>query len=223
MLISPSEPPRLKEIGTVSSIPEQHGSDFIILSDRGRMGVQRKKFPEDLLASLADGRLYDQLPKMQGLERGLFILEGYGTWTSDGELFGMRRFTYRQLIGIIATIMFEFGFPVLWVRDVKETIEVLNSLEAWAAKKEHVSLLRRSGPPKDAWGRISNKAYAAHIIQSFRNMGPKKALKFNKYFDGPPLKWTITKEQMMEVPGIGRGQADILWEALQKEEPNDEA
>lgn len=182
------------------------------------MGIQRKKFPEDLLASLADGRLYEQLPQIKTLERGLFILEGYGNWTPEGELFGMRRFTYSQLIGILATIMFEFGFPVLWVRDMKATMEALVSLEAWADKKQHVSLLRRTGPPKDAWNRISNEAYGAHVIQSFPGMGPVKALRFNKHFGGVPLQWTVTRDQMMEVPGIGRGQADRLWEALEHDD-----
>lgn len=221
MLISPSEPPRLKELGKVSSIPEQHGSDFIILSERGRLGVQRKKFPEDLLSSLSDGRLYEQLPQMKTLERGLVIIEGYGKWTAEGELFGMRRFTYAQLIGLFATIMFEFGFPVIWLRDIKHTIKALVALEAWCGKKKHTSLLRRAGPKSDAWGRISSEAWAAHLVQSFPGMGPVMATTFNEYFDGPPLQWTVTKEQMMEVPGIGKGRAEALIEALQREEETD--
>src|SRR5690606_37254518 len=68
LLISPTEPPAVRALGTTSSTPELYGCDILIVANKTRTGVQRKKFPEDLVASLADGRLYSQLPKMAALD-----------------------------------------------------------------------------------------------------------------------------------------------------------
>src|SRR3972149_9392922 len=88
MLCSPTEPPRLKAIGTVSPIPERYGCDFLIITKQTRIGIQRKQFPEDLLASLADGRLYEQLRALRGLDRALFIIEGHGSRAAGGGVVG---------------------------------------------------------------------------------------------------------------------------------------
>ena len=220
MLISPTEPPRLKAIGTVSPIPERYGCDFLIITKQTRIGIQRKQFPEDLLASLADGRLYEQLRALRGLDRALFIIEGHGSWTADGELIGMRRFTYSQLIGLFASIMFEFGMPVLWVRDIRHTIATLESLEAWAGKDHHDSLLRRPGPQTDAWGNLSQEMIDAHVVQSYPGIGPQRALAWVRHFEGPAMAWTVTEKQMTEVPGIGKQTAHRLWEALNGRKTN---
>jgi ERCC4-type nuclease len=215
VLVSPTEPPRLKDLGIVSPLPEQNGCDFLIVSGKTMLGVQRKKFPEDLLASLADGRIYEQLKTIREKDiRALFIIEGYGSWTPDGELVGMRRFTYSQLIGLFASIMFEFAVPVLWVRDIRATIMTLESLESWAGKDEHYSLLRRPGPKSDSWGKVSREATASHLIQSFPGMGPGRARAWVRHFGGPMLQWTVTEGEMAKVPGIGKLTAKRLKEAL---------
>lgn len=217
MLISGTEPSRLKDLGEVSPIPERYGADFLIVMGKSMLGIQRKRFPDDLLASLADGRLYDQLRSMRSLDRTLFIIEGHGQWTADGELLGMRKFTFAQLIGLYSSIMFEFGVPVLWVHDIHETIQTLEAIEAWAGKDNHHSLLRRPGPKGDAWGRITKEMIDAHVIQSFPGMGPGRALNFVRFFGGTKLKWDTSVEEMATVPGIGKQTAKRMWEALDVE------
>ena len=85
MLASPTEPKQLRDLGTTSSIPENHGADFLIVAQKRRIGVQRKQFPGDLLASLNDGRLYNQIPHLSELDHALLIVEGHGRWTDDRE------------------------------------------------------------------------------------------------------------------------------------------
>lgn len=222
MLISPTEPKKLKEIGKVSSVPERHGCDFMILGKtrKVKIGVQRKKFPDDLIASLSDNRLYLQLQHMMDLEMALIILEGRGKWTDDGELLGTdyMRMTVDQMRGLLFSIMFEFGVPTFWVEDMDETIEVLETLEAWANKKKHLSLRRRSGPKKNSWGTAGNRMFASHILQGFPGVGPDMADKIIDANSGfVPLTWTMSADELLAVDGVGKVTVGKLMKALDEE------
>lgn len=220
MLVSSTEPFTFKSLGKSSTLPEKYGCDFLIISRKMKTGVQRKKFPEDLLASLADGRLYQQVHQMIALDRAVIVLEGYGKWTMDGELISnhfTQSFTKRQLYSLIASLAFEFGVEVLIVRDARETMEFLESLESWAGKEKHQSLRSRPGPSKDSWGRVGIREVGIHLLQSFPGVGPELAGRIYDTFGGVPLSWEFSgPESLMMVPGIGRSKAESIYGALKK-------
>lgn len=217
MLVSSTEPFNFKHLGKSSTTPERYGCDFLIVARGQRTGVQRKKFPSDLLASLADGRLYGQLNQMRVLDRAFIVLEGYGKWTMDGELIDFQAFTKRQLYSLIASLAFEFGVEVLIVRDMKETIEFLESLESWCQKEKHSSLRTRPGPSKDSWGQIGIREIGIHLLQSFPGVGPELAGRIYDHFEGVPLEWSFSgPDSLMMIPGIGRAKAENIYGALKK-------
>lgn len=215
MLISPTEPFPIKGLGKVSSVPERYGCDVMIIKQGMRTGIQRKKFPDDLLASLADGRLYTQVHQMATLDRALLVVEGYGQWTGDGQLLDMRSFTKAQMYGLFFSLAWEFGIEVLQVRDINQTIELLNYLEIWAGKKKHNSLRQRPGPTKDSWGSIGVREYGAHFLQSFPGVGPELAGRIFDHFGRVPVKWDLTgPEELMAIRGIGKDKAQRIWKVL---------
>ena len=216
MLISPTEPAVFRDLGNTSSLPEKYGCDFLIQGKRGRLGVQRKKFPSDLLSSLADGRLYSQIHMMADLTERVVILEGYGRWNADGTLMDIAHFTRTQLNGLIFSLSFEFDVQVLQVRDVGEMKRVLGDLERWWKKPSHMSLRSRPGPRKDSWGRLGNKEYGMHLLMSFPGVGPELAGRIYDHFGGVPIEWGVTMEELMKVPGVGKGKAEKMWNGLQR-------
>ncbi len=213
MLISPTEPQPLKDLGKVSSLSEKYGSDILMLIKDVRVGVQRKKFPNDLMASLADGRLYDQIRKMSRLNHAVLVLEGHGQWTTDGVLMSEYAFTRDQLHGLMLSMSFEFGVQIFQVRDMGETIQLLINMEKWLQKPDHTSLLRRPGPDKDSWNEKSDRMDGIHLLQSFQGVGPKLAAAIYDHYEGVPMSWWETA-YLTDVPGIGKKKAKEMMEAL---------
>ncbi len=213
MLISPTEPDAFHQLGKVSSLSEKYGCDFLMLAKTVRIGVQRKQFPNDLIASLGDGRLYDQIRKMTELTHAILILEGYGQWTADGQLVSPHvSFTRDQLQGLMMSLSFEFDIQVFQVRNIDETIRLLTNLEKWVHKPEHLSLLRRPGPSKDSWNQKSERMNGVHLLQSFPGVGPTIAGRIYDFYGKVPMSWD--EVDLTDVPGVGKERASQMKEAL---------
>ena len=217
LLVSSTEPFNFKTLGQSSIVPERYGCDFLIVAGKAKTGVQRKKFPNDLLSSLADGRLYEQVHAMERLDRAIIVLEGFGKWTMDGELMDMAHFTKRQLYGLVMSLAFEFGIEVIILKDMNETILFLETIELWAKKDKHMSLRQRPGPSKDSWGQVGLREVGMHLLQSFPGVGPQLAGRVYDHFQGVPMRWEFEgPERLMEVPGIGKGKATSIYSALER-------
>lgn len=211
MLVSPAEPLRLKHLGKVSSIPERHGCDFLIIAKGQRTGVQRKEFPGDFVSSVADGRLYDLVRKMAKLDRAILIIEGYGRWLETGELdWPHARLNRTAFHGLVFSLCWLWGIEVWQNGGMDETKQMLADLEHWAGKDEHKSLNVRPGPKKDAWGVEEPRQRALHVLQSFGGIGPEMAGRIYDHFGRLPLGWDVTVSQLMEVPGIGPKRAKSI-------------
>jgi len=218
MLISPTEPKPIKALGKVSSTPEKFGADILVIGNKKRIGVQRKQFPGDLLSSLTDGRLYDQLPRLMDLDLALLVIEGHGRWTEDGELIGdwkTERFSMHALDSLRFTIQFEFGIPTMWVRDMNATVATLQHLDAWAQKTKHTSLARRPGAKTSAWGSATKKHVAQHIMQGFPGIGADLSARIVEKFEGAPLTFTCDVDELMKVEGLGKKKAADMLGALE--------
>ncbi len=216
MLISPTEPTVFSDQipdSKVSMLSEKYGCDFLMLAKTVRVGVQRKQFPNDLLSSLADGRLYDQIRKMGELDQASLILEGYGQWTADGTLMHLTNFTRRQLHGLILSLSFEFGIQVFQVRDMAETVELLINMERWIHKPAHTSLLRRPSAEKDSWSQKSDRMNGIHLIQSFGGIGPTIAANIYDHYGKVPMTWDEGID-LTDVKGVGKEKAKQMREAL---------
>lgn len=211
MLCSPTEPIRLRNLGDTSSIPERYGCDFLIIAKGKRTGIQRKEFPGDFIASMADGRLYELVREMAKLDRGILIIEGYGKWMDSGHLdFQHAKITRTAFHGIIFTLAWKWGIEVWQNGGMDETKQMLTDLEHWAKKAEHKSLDTRPGPPKDAWGVEEPRQRAIHVLQSFGGIGPEMAGRIYDHFGRLPLGWDITIAQLQEVDGIGPKRAESI-------------
>ena len=207
ILTSPSEPLHVRSLGKVSSAPEDYGCDVLISSRHHKLGIQRKVFPDDLIASIGDGRLSDQLTKMASLDRACVILIGYPAWTRDGELvhksYGGRQWSFDTIWGTVASIGLEAGVATMWVRDEGEFIDLIGVLDKWNRKEKHSTTRTRSRPKAKGWG-MSEEIRQAHFLQGLPDVGPELAERVIAHFGRIPMRWDVSEKEMMEVKGVGK-------------------
>lgn len=219
LYVSPTEPKPLHLIGRVSSLPEQMGCDFLayIFQPYQCIGFQRKEL-SDLVISLQDGRLAKQLGQMnssESLTTACLIVEGHPTWTNEDQLVStpsLSRRAYRSLLNDIQAK----GVYVQHSDSIPDTIDLIHGLVAhYANAQSHNTLDRRpKSPLKDSWGIATSSAFASHLLQSFPGCGPRMAENIYTTFGRIPLRWEVSEEDLLKVPGIGKQMAKRLIGSL---------
>lgn len=211
MLISPTEPRPFHVLGSLSSVPERYGVDFMWVSRVGKVGVQRKEI-KDLVASLQDGRLGKELGQMGSLDLAVLIIEGRPQWSRDGYLLDVRSFTKGQYYGVQFSVQMQ-GVWCLQTADHMSTVETLTYLETWLSKPKHGEL---KGRPKVSgeWGTANNREWGIHFLQGFPSIGTDVAGRIYDHFGGVPIGWMVTEDELQEVKGVGKGRAEKMVKAL---------
>lgn len=204
IFVSPAEPPVIKLAlesdadAVVSPVAERHGSDFYILP--GRAAIQRKEIA-DLIASIINGRLAEELEKMRGSRWRMLVVEGHGRWTIDGQYVSkhgeIRRFTKAQFWGLLASVQ-ESGVWVFHTADHTDTVHLVGEIEAWVSKARHVSLLRRPNVQGE-WGTASREEFLAWVNQAIPGCGPVQAMAMVRAGVHPVWPAELTVEQLAEV------------------------
>jgi ERCC4-type nuclease len=222
MLVSPTDRELLSLLGgkAISSyLPERYGADVLaVVEGRGKLAIQRKTFPDDLLASLEDGRLTRELPLLAQVEYPVLIVEGRPMWTADGHLMQSwsSRWTRAQLRNLLRSVWRVHGVAVEQTTDINDTAAAILEMEAWFRKDTHLSLLHRpKNTAKDTWGLADKRSMARYFLQGLPGVGPSLAEAIFDTFGKIPLRWSCTQKELMSVYGIGPKRAKALWEALE--------
>lgn len=227
ILVSPAEPPLVRGYFTSSSVPENLGVDFLFSNGETMVGIQRKAFPSDFLASIRDDRIAKELGQMETLGAKILILEGTPRWIDDGQeqvLYGQHtRFTKSQLDSMTISLQHMHGVAVYWTESQEETVKLVKRIAGWFENSkgktpETSSLRKRNSPPKNEWGERGSKDWCIWIMQSFPGVGPKVARAIYDHFKYLPMTWTVTEDELLEVPGVGKKIAKALIETLDNSE-----
>lgn len=219
-LIAPSEPPEIAHIGQTSSVPEQLGVDILWSGSHGLCGVQRKTVA-DLIASARDTRLGREFEQMQRLAFRALVVEGTPSWTRDGELLGRQNWTLKNHRGVLLKAQ-TMGVLVLTSRDHMDTIAVIEHLVEWSEKEERTStMLARGNGKGDAWGKLTDKATAVHFLSGIPGFSTVLAERVFDHFGRVPIVWDVTKDELLEVHGVGKKKVDQLLKLLEQRQSKD--
>ena len=215
--VSPAErSPAIKSLGRYSSLPERHGADILAIGSRSRVGFQRKEVG-DFFNSLQDGRLSYELAQLTNsdlLTHSVLIIEGRLDWTTDGE--STRPYQSINLSSFQSlTTSIQLGGTILhYTLDSSGTCECVRSVSRYLDKPTHTSLQRRVST-RNPWGRTSNRGFALHLLQSFPGVGVGLAGQIYDYFRRVPLRWDVTEQDLLNVPGIGPRRATELYRSIE--------
>jgi ERCC4-type nuclease len=164
--------------------------DFI-LSDRV---VVERKTRADFEQSIIDGRLFAQASAMkEQFERAIIIVEG--------ESFE-ERVKRSALLGALASLMVDYGLPVMFTRSTEATAEFLFAVakrEQFWEKRD----LRLLGEKKVR----SLVEQQQLIIECLPGVGPKRAKELLRYFYSVENVINATETELLELDGVGEKRA----------------
>lgn len=209
MLISPTEPKILRDLGKVDMLPERYGSDFLYATKAGLVGVQRKEVG-DLISSVQSGRLQEQLAKMKQLSRGVVLIEGETRWTNENLLVGNSYWTLSQHLGVTWSIQLD-NFWIASTSSLTHTANWLTLFGKWLRLNKTVGLARRQ--KVKAWGNRDSRDWAVGVLSQIDGISLELA---GRVYDklGLPIQWTVTEDELMTVEGIGLVRAEKMIKCL---------
>lgn len=213
--VSGAEPAELRVMGESSNAPEAFGADFMFASDAfGMVGIQRKKFPEDLVASMNDGRLGKELIQLQALDVRILIFEGVPMFTDRGDLiYDYANMTKRSLINMQTSLVAHHGVTPWWTVSISDTFNTVMSIYDYCQKATSSSSLT-GRVRKMKWGDGTAKEFAVFMAEGIPGIGRTRAEALVKKFGGLPVALTATREELLEVEGIGPKAADSIMRAF---------
>lgn len=179
--------------------------------------MQRKEL-KDFVASVQDGRLSREVGQMQSLKYALLVVEGAPRWALDGALMiGGRgtRWTEKAHHAYLWSVQSR-GIMVASTMNADGTVQCVRRFEEWVKNQmagKHRGLDTRPGPVVQ-YGKPGNRDFERHVLCGLPGMGPERADLILDKFGGVPLGWTVTREQMLEVKGIGKGLVERWWQML---------
>lgn len=228
MLVSSTESPASRALGTSSQLPEAWGVDFWWCARGKVFGVQRKAL-KDFVVSVDDGRLATERMQMMSLDHAYLILETGERGGAaprefpNGQLANLsaygRPWTGAQVRGVVYGLMGD-GIQVLCTRDEAETIARVRELEVWSKKSEHQSARGRGSCPTDVFGKRGNREWGTWLLRSLPGVGAKMAGDIWDHFGGLPfqLRDGVGVVELMKVPGVGKVRAQQVVDVFGGEE-----
>ena len=223
ILVSPAEPYRIRQQfgdhGTISLVPERYGCDFAWRARNTWWGCQRKTV-SDLLASVDDGRLIKEVGQMLSkVSMPTLIIEGRPTFTLEGRMaahtWSKDRWTVKQWRGFMWTVASR-GIHIAHTDTPTDTVEYVRDMAAWSNKATHTSVTARPKLVDSTWGTPGNRDWGTFLLQSFEGIGAGVAGDIYDHFGHVPLQWSVTRDELLQVKGLGPKRVDRMIESLRR-------
>lgn len=166
----------------------------------GRLLVERKRWP-DLVASIADGRLFRQACRLAASPLpAVLLLEGSET---DITQFAMRR---EAIQGALISVSIILGIPVLRSNGAEESARLMLYASRQLRDMSSGALPRPGTRPK------SKRRTQLHILQGLPAVGRVRAVRLLERYGSVEKTVTAGTEDLALVPGIGKAvAARIRW------------
>lgn len=187
----------LETFGSLVTLKVLNVGDFI-LSDRV---IAERKTRADFESSIIDGRLFQQAAAMkEQFERAIIIVEG--------ESFE-ERVKRSALLGALASLMVDYGIPVMFTRSTEATAEFLFAV----AKREQL------GEKREVRLLGERKAHTLSeqqqlVIECLPGVGPKRAKELLRYFYSVENVINATETELLELEGMGEKRAKDIKKVI---------
>ncbi len=174
----------------------------------GEETIVERKTINDFINSIIDGRLFKQAIKMNVFEKSIIIVEGNLEYELED-----RKIRKEQIYGTIFSLMLEFKIPIIFAIDHFECADLIYQLaKREQLKKEKPISLRKLK-------KVDNmKLMQQYIIEGLPNVGPTLALRLLEKFGSVKKIFSLDKEQLEKIEGIGKKKAEEIWNIINEKE-----
>jgi Fanconi anemia group M protein len=168
-------------------------ADYVV-SDR--VAIERKT-ADDFVDSIIDKRLFDQLIELKkNYLKPVLIVEGDGIY---------RRLNPNAIRGALATVIVDFGVPVIFTKSPEETAEFIVSL----ARREQLAKDREVSPHYGKT-KMTLKEQMEYVVSSISDIGPVIARNLLEHFQTIENIAKASVEDLMKVPKVGKKTAEKI-------------
>ena len=185
----------LIDIGVSVKTAQLHSADYIV---SGRVGVELKKVP-DFVASIIDGRVLEQVHGLKkNFEKAILIIEG------EENIYAVRNVHANAIRGMLASIVLDFGVPILYTKNPKDTAGLLAVMAKREQDKERDFSLHIKKPH-------SMKEQQEFIVSALPGIGIVVARNLLNYFGSIKSMVNASREELQALDGVGEKISERLW------------
>ena len=193
-------PKLLKDIGVNIEIKTLPIGDYIVSHET----VVERKSINDLIASIFDGRLFDQCNRLkEHFQFPIILLEG--------NVDEIESITENPLVfyGALSTIAIDYKIPIIPTPNASHTAKLLVSL---SSRKESIKgpLLKKIKKSNDV------QKQQLSVLCSLPGVGEKIAIRMLEKFESPLKVLSASTKDLAKIPGLGESRAKKIKKMLEK-------
>ncbi len=162
-------------------------ADYLV---SGRVGVELKKVP-DFVASIIDGRMLEQVRGLkQNFEKAVVIIEG------EEDIYAVRKVHANAIRGMLASIVLDFGVPVLYTKNPRDTAGLLAVMAKREQDKDRDFSYHERKPH-------SLKEQQEFLVSALPGIGVQTARNLLNYFGSIKSLVNASREELIALEGVG--------------------
>ncbi len=178
--------------------------------------LERKRL-DDLIKSVYEGRFFDQLKRLRGLEglKAVLIVEG--------DLLDIDKYVEnpKSIEAALVSAVLSFNVPILYTRNSRHTAELIKYIAEKtqkAGKKAPVSLptYRKVKKPKTS----DLRAWQIYVLSSFPKIGPTLAERLLRKFGSLKAVVNAQVTELVRVEGMSEDKARLFKRVVEEGSQN---
>ncbi len=183
--------------------------DMSIYAELGIAGIERKKIPSDLLASIEDGRLRRELIAMrEECDFSILLLHGKFRFKDDILYDGKHptRWNRKGIRNMLRTLEWVEGCFIEYAVDNIELVDTVHELAEYLDDKSHFSLKGRPGIQK-IWAVPTKLEKIVHFYDGLPGIAAVRARALALRFPDPLQLYEASVDDISSIRGFGKSAA----------------